>query len=68
LLPPDVRKQYQTLKRLKNRCPHAKRRLRTVFMNIVGNRGEIPDRARRETELYRSKRRNAASISASVAN
>jgi hypothetical protein len=42
LLPSDMRKQSQTLQRFKNRGPHAKRSLRAVFADIVGNLGEIP--------------------------
>jgi hypothetical protein len=48
LLPSDMRKQSQTLQRFKNRGPHAKRGLWTVFVDIVGDFGEIPSRTRRE--------------------
>src|SRR5438105_9262134 len=64
----NMRKQNQTLERFKNRGPHAKRGLRAVFADIVGDLGEVPSRTRREAELHCSKRRNAASTSASVAN
>jgi len=36
--------------------------------NIVSNCGEVLRRARREAKFHRSKRRNAASTSSSVAN
>ena len=41
LLPPDMRKQNQTLERFKNRRPYAKRGLRAVFADIIGDLGEI---------------------------
>src|SRR6266850_2400001 len=68
LLPSNMRKQNQTLQRFKNRGAHAKPGLRAMSADMVGDLGEIPNRTRRETELHCSKRRNAASTSASVAN
>jgi hypothetical protein len=39
-----------------------------VRANVVCNGNEVLGRSRRKPELHRSKRRNAASISSSVAN
>ena len=61
-------KQNEALKRIQNGSPHAKRSRWISFTDIVSDVGKVLCRSRREAELHCSKRRNAASISASVAN
>src|SRR4051794_34009604 len=68
LLPPDMRKQNEALERFKNSGAHAKRGRRVSFTDVGGDFGKVSCRSRRETKFHCSKRRNAASISASVAN
>src|SRR5882672_828822 len=66
LLPSDLRKQNKVLKRSKDSGAHAQRRLGIPFSKVIGDFAQIPHRSRREEEFNRSKRRKAASISASV--
>src|ERR1700675_422594 len=64
----DLRKQDQILQRLKNGRAHPLGRARIALADIVRDGGDILYRTRRKSELHWSKRRNAASISSSVAN
>jgi len=69
LLPPaQLREKHKVLQRTENDCSHANRSVRISLMNVVGNLSKIVGRAPRKPKLHRSKRRNAASTSASLAN
>src|ERR1700682_5508077 len=62
------RKQNQILERLENSGAHSPSGGWAVRANVVCNGDDVLCRSRREPELHQSKRRNAASISSSVAN
>ena len=64
----ELRKQDQILQRLNNSRAHPLGRGRIALANIVRDGGDIAYRTRSKSELHWSKRRNAASISSSVAN
>jgi hypothetical protein len=64
----DLRKQDQILQRTKNGGAHMLCGVRIARIEVVGNRDKVLCRARRKSKLHRSKRRNAAATSSSVAN
>ena len=64
----DLWKQNQILERMENSRARLLRSRRIVSADIVADGSEVLRSTRREPELHRSKRRNAASTSSSVAN
>src|ERR1017187_9056092 len=64
----DLRKQDQILQRMKNSRAHLPGGARITRTDKVRDGRDILCRTRRKSELHRSKRRNAASTSSSVAN
>src|SRR5216684_218618 len=68
LSPSDVGKQDKVLQGIDDGRAHAQRGGRIALAYIIGDVDEVLHRARREAQLHRSKRRKAASTSASLAN
>src|SRR6266853_1466979 len=68
LQPSYTREQNQILQACIDRSPHAHGSRWVMVADIAGNGGNIFGCSPREAELHGSKRRNAASTSASVAN
>src|ERR1700722_7744347 len=68
LPPADLGKECKGLQGRENRIAHGQRRSRVPNANVLGNGDKVGCCPRREAELHRSKRRNAASTSVSVAN
>jgi hypothetical protein len=64
----DRREERQILQGAQYSTPYRERRGSITGMQILGDFYKIARRARREPQLHRSKRRNAASTSSSVAN
>src|SRR4030095_8948964 len=65
---PQLRKPQEQLKRLQDRRPYRNSGLRIALAQVIRDRKEVRNRARREAELHLSKRRKAASTSASATN
>jgi hypothetical protein len=63
-----MRKEQQELQAIVDRVPRRRGSVGILGADEVGDVGQVLGRAPREAELHFSKRRNAASTSASVAN
>jgi hypothetical protein len=68
LQPANMREQDQVLQSVVNGCANPPRSGWIMGVEIVGDISKVLSRTQRETQLHLSKRRNAASTSASVAN
>src|SRR5271156_4310651 len=68
LTPTGLRKQHKILQRIKDGGAYTQRSIWITLTDIIGNIDQVLRRSRREAKLHRSKRRNAASTSASLAN
>src|SRR4051794_39367773 len=68
LFAPGVRKQQEILERLIDGGAHPNGGFWISFSKVVGDFGKVPAGTACKAKLHRSKRRNAASTSASVAN